>query len=146
MDFFGIGAYFKKRREAEFEAYIAQKEAEALEKKKAEEAAAEALRQEAIKIAEEKERQIQESDEPFIEVVSGGVSDTGGIKMELNWNKAFVKYLREQCNFQGEDEIIVQRWIGALYAEMYVDGNNEALNLLNEVPVQLDEHEKELNK
>jgi hypothetical protein len=101
----------------------------------AEKAAAEA---EAKRIAEEEEHkrlkneeamaiyreEMKKSSEPWVEVVSGDVDPTNGIQIKLDWNDAFITYLR-QNGITGENEdIMVQKWLVGLNMSI-VDGKVE---------------------
>jgi len=103
------------------------KEAEIAEAKRIEE-----LKQAAIRLDEEKQQQLKNSDEPWVKLESIEMDINGNIAMKLDWNSAFIKYLRDNCNFQGDDDRIVQQYIGAMWREMYDDRNNEALDLLKQ--------------
>ena len=103
---------------------VAQAEAEAEEKRKAELI-------EAAKFLElQNEENKKNSDEPWIKVESSQVDTDGNIRMKLDWNPAFVRYLKNECGFSGDEDNIVQKWIGALYREIHVDSKNDALNIL----------------
>jgi hypothetical protein len=103
------------------------KEAEIAEGKRIEE-----LKQAAIRLDEEKQQQLKNSNEPWVKLESIEMDINGNIAMKLDWNSAFIKYLRDNCNFQGDDDRIVQQYIGAMWREMYDDRNNEALDLLKQ--------------
>jgi len=127
-----IRNWFTRRRERLFAEYLRQIE----EKRKVEEAA-EIKRQEDLRIAaltvqQEQETARKESDEPWMRMISDKVVD-GVAKVELDWNPAMIDYLR-QHGFTGDENQVIQRYLGALCREMYEDGKNDALDILKQFP------------
>ena len=54
------------------------------------------------------------STEPWVEIRGSTVDPVKGIQIELDWNDAFIQYLKDN-NFTGrDDETIVQKWLAAL--------------------------------
>ena len=51
------------------------------------------------------------SDEPWVEMVGHSVDPERGIKVELAWNPAFIKYLREGGIQGTSEEECAQRWL-----------------------------------
>lgn len=121
-----ISNWFKKRREAQFEAYIKQKEeALALESAKLQAAIDLALAQ--------KDEAQKTSEEPWVKLESGELHPEHGIQLKLDWNGAFIDYLKDECGFTGPDDTaIIQKYIGAVYKEIYESGNNEQLAAISE--------------
>jgi putative protein kinase ArgK-like GTPase of G3E family len=63
-------------------------------------------------ISEEAEKH-RDSKEPWVTVVGETVTDEG-IKIELDWNESFVKFLKAQ-GLTGKDETqIVQKWLSMI--------------------------------
>lgn len=121
-----IKEWFRKRREAQFEAFIKQKE---------DAAKAEAAKlQEAINLAlKQQEDSLKTSEEPWVKLESGELHPEHGIQLKLDWNGAFIDYLKKDCGFTGpDDEAIMQKYIGAVYKEIYESGNNEQLLAMSE--------------
>jgi hypothetical protein len=87
------------RKEREEERIIEQKR---IEEQKAEEE----------KIAEEKAK------EPWVDIRGIMEDKKHGIKVDLDWNDAFVDYLRENGITGADDEIVVQKWITMLYRDL----------------------------
>jgi len=58
------------------------------------------------------------SNEPWVEIKSAEVSDTRGIQIELDWNDAFVQYLRDNGIVARDDEGVVQKWLLSLYKNL----------------------------
>lgn len=74
-------------------------------------------REEEQKAHQEYVERMKNSDEPWVEVV--GMSHTSeGVKVELEWNDAFVDYLRKNGVSGTDDEQVVQRWVTLLLRDM----------------------------
>lgn len=66
------------------------------------------------RVVEEERDKKRNSPEPWVEVVGENIDSEGRIELQLDWNIAFVKYLR-QNGFRGAtDDILVQQWLAAL--------------------------------
>ena len=105
-------------------------EAEELAKEKAEEERQAEIKKAAENIIEEK----MESDEPWVEMVGASVDPEKGIRVELNWNPAFIKYLREGGIQGASEEECAQRWLAMIskdidgrYADDDDDGKDNSL-------------------
>lgn len=114
------------------------KSKETLKKEIREELAAEAeekAREEARRVAEaeekarlEEEQRMKNSDEPWVEI-RGIVEDKEkGIKIELDWNDAFVKYLRKNGYTGVDDDAVIQRYIAVLSKQVADDMADEQVN------------------
>ena len=58
--------------------------------------------------------QPQNSNEPWVEMKSIETDPEHGIRLELDWNDAFVQYLR-QAGYTGRDEeTIVRKWLASI--------------------------------
>lgn len=58
------------------------------------------------------------SDEPQVAIVSSGLDPSRGIKLELDWNDAFIRYLKA-AGFEGpDDDTIVQKWLATIYKDL----------------------------
>lgn len=74
-------------------------------------------REEEKKAHEEYVEKMKESDQPWVEVI--GISeDDKGVKVELEWNDAFVDYLRENGISGTDEEQVIQRWVTLLLRDM----------------------------
>lgn len=94
----------------------------------------EELRQAAIQLEKEKFQALKNSDEPWCDWVAQGKNDVGQIQVKLDWNSAFIKYLRES-GFDGHDEeSIVQKYLAALAKSQWEDGKDNALNVFYNPP------------
>lgn len=56
--------------------------------------------------------------EPWIEIKSADHDPVRGIHIELDWNVAFVQYLKDGGFTGRDDEIIVQKWLAFLYEDL----------------------------
>ncbi len=69
------------------------------------------------RILDEERDKKRNSSEPWVEVIGEHIDDEGRIEIQLDWNDAFIKYLRRN-NFRGAtDDILVQAWLAALEKE-----------------------------
>lgn len=85
------------------------------EARKREESKAERERQR--KEYEQYVERMKSSSEPWVDVT--GWSETEeGVKVELEWNDAFVDYLRANGVTGADDEQIVQKWVTLLLRDM----------------------------
>jgi hypothetical protein len=66
-----------------------------------------------------------ESKEPFVEIVSQTFSEEGGVQLKLDWNSAFVKYLKENGFTGVTDETIVDNWLVSLSNQRLAEGGSE---------------------
>ena len=57
----------------------------------------------------------KESDNPWVKIVGEEVDPKHGIKIELDWNDAFIKYLRRNGIDGAGEEQIIQKWLALLY-------------------------------
>lgn len=81
-------------------------------------------RQEKIRQREEDKKsrdsyveRMKTSEEPWVDII-GFVDTPQGVRVELDWNDAFVSYLRENGVKGADDEQVVQRWITLLLRDM----------------------------
>jgi hypothetical protein len=71
---------------------------------------------------------MKESEEPWVEV-KGMVQDPDkGIKIDLDWNDAFVKHLRENGYVGTSDDQVVQRYIAVLAKQVAEDMSGGQIN------------------
>lgn len=63
----------------------------------------------------------QESSEPWVQIIGADANSDEGIKIELDWNQAFVDYLRDNGIKGTDDEQVVQRWLTILLQELTQD-------------------------
>lgn len=56
--------------------------------------------------------------EPWVEIKSAEFNEVKGIQIELDWNEAFVQYLKENGVKARNDDQIVQKWLMMLYADL----------------------------
>ena len=74
---------------------------------------------------------MKDSTEPWVDII--GWVDTGeGVRVELDWNQAFVSMLIEAGYVGRSDEMIVQQWITILLRDMA--DRMEDRNLYDDVP------------
>lgn len=76
-----------------------------------------ARREEEAKAREEYVKKMQESSDPWVDI-RGWVETKEGVKVELDWNDAFVAYLRTNGITGDSDDQVVQKWVAMLMADM----------------------------
>lgn len=64
------------------------------------------------------------STEPWVEIKSSSVDPVKGLMIELDWNDAFVQYLKDNGIQGRDDETLVQKWVALLY-ENLINGLEE---------------------
>lgn len=74
-------------------------------------------REEAKKVHDEYLAKMKESSDPWVEI-QGWTETAHGVRIELEWNDAFVLYLKEQGVTGADDDQVVQRWITLLLRDM----------------------------
>lgn len=57
------------------------------------------------------------SEDPWVEI-EGWVETSEGVRAELEWNDAFVAYLRDQGIPGTDEDQVVQRWVAMLLYDM----------------------------
>ncbi len=55
---------------------------------------------------------------PWVEIKSDTVDPVKGIQIELDWNDAFIQYLKDNGLTAKDDDAIVQKWIAMLYVDL----------------------------
>ena len=60
---------------------------------------------------------MKESPDPWVDIV-GWVRNTDGVNVELEWNNAFVDYLRAEGITGTDDNALVQKWVAFLMRDM----------------------------
>lgn len=77
------------------------------------------------KTKKQDEKDKKNSNEPWVQVIGEHVDDEHGIKIELDWNDAFVKYLRKNGYTGVSDEAVVQKWLTHLYQHLIENINKD---------------------
>jgi hypothetical protein len=67
---------------------------------------------------EEADRAKREGTEPWVEIKSADYSETKGIHIELDWNEAFIQYLKDNGIKGKDEELTVQKWLAFLYQDL----------------------------
>jgi hypothetical protein len=60
---------------------------------------------------------MKESDDPWVEI-EGWVETKEGVRVELEWNDAFVRHLRDNGITGTDEDQVVQKWIAVLLHDM----------------------------
>lgn len=66
--------------------------------------------------------------EPWVEIKSDGIDGVKGIHIELDWNEAFIEYLKDAGIKGPTEDAVVQRWIAFLYQDLIERLEDEAIN------------------
>jgi len=59
-------------------------------------------------------KELKNSSEPHVKLVSGKFSKENGLEVELDWNDAFIRYLKANGIEAENDEETVRKWLAAL--------------------------------
>lgn len=79
-----------------------------------------------LKAEERRKNAKYNSDEPWVEIKNMVDNEKGGVKMELDWNDAFITHLRNN-GFVGEnDDILIQQYISVMSQQVAVDMTEES--------------------
>lgn len=63
-------------------------------------------------------RKFKNSTEPWVSII-GDVEDASkGLKLDMDWNEAFIQYLRKNGIVGIKDEEVVARWITTLHSQL----------------------------
>ena len=60
---------------------------------------------------------MKQSPDPWVDII-GWVKDSNGVRTELQWNDAFVDYLRAEGISGVDDDAVVQKWVVVLMHDM----------------------------
>jgi hypothetical protein len=63
----------------------------------------------------------KDSEEPWVEIVGEGLDPLKGLKIDLDWNQAFIVYLRTHGYTGAGDETVVGKWLVDLYKQISDD-------------------------
>lgn len=86
-----------------------------------EKAKEDAQRQKDLEVRKNYVARMKESPEPWMELVAISADERGQVKIELDWNSAFVDDLR-QNGFNGPDEeTVIQRYVAILARDVAED-------------------------
>ena len=58
------------------------------------------------------------SPEPWVEVIGESIDPIKGIEIRLDWNEAFIQYLKENGITGSDEDVAVQKWLAFLYADL----------------------------
>lgn len=68
------------------------------------------------------------SPEPWVEVIGESIDPVRGIEIRLDWNDAFVQYLKENGITAKSDEAAVQKWLAFLYQDLVEKFEQQIIN------------------
>lgn len=66
--------------------------------------------------------------DPWVEIRSAHTDPVKGIQIELDWNEAFVQYLRDNGINGQDDETVVQKWLAFLYEDLMTRMETDIIN------------------
>ncbi|PPD55737.1 MAG: hypothetical protein CTY12_00325 [Methylotenera sp.] len=58
------------------------------------------------------------STEPWVEVVGESIDPVRGIQIKLDWNDAFIQYLKENGITGKDEDTAIQKWLALLYHDL----------------------------
>lgn len=74
------------------------------------------------------DKQKREGSTPWVEITSGGFDATKGIKVEMDWNDAFIDYLEELSIKGPTAQAAVQRWLALVNLHLIEQLEQEAID------------------
>lgn len=74
------------------------------------------MQQEAAEIKSADER--QQSDVPFVEIISDGYDSELGVQLQLDWNAAFIKELKSKGYTGSSERDTVNKWLIAVHKQL----------------------------
>lgn len=66
--------------------------------------------------AEDAER--RSSTVPWVEIKGDDIDPVKGIQIKLDWNEAFIQYLKDNGLSGKDEDMIVQKWLAMLYVDV----------------------------
>lgn len=69
--------------------------------------------------------QQKNSHEPWVKIVGQANDPEKGIELELDWNDAFIIYLKRNGYNGVDDKAIVRLWLGDLYNHLFASMNTQ---------------------
>ena len=73
---------------------------------------------EAYRKKEETDKAKYESKEPWVDIRSADFNEARGVRIELDWNDAFIAHLKNSGLQGTSDDEIVQKWLAFLYQHL----------------------------
>lgn len=67
---------------------------------------------------DEADKAKRDSKEPWVEIKSADYHEAKGIQIALDWNDAFIIYLKENGMTARDDDTLVQKWLANMYHEL----------------------------
>lgn len=58
------------------------------------------------------------SPEPWVEVIGESIDPVRGIQIKLDWNDAFIQYLKENGITGKDEDTAIQKWLALLYHDL----------------------------
>lgn len=58
------------------------------------------------------------SPEPWVEVIGESIDEIKGIIINLDWNDAFIQYLKENGISAQDEDAAVQKWLALMYQDL----------------------------
>jgi len=68
------------------------------------------------------------SDEPWVSIVGEGVDPDRGLQIQLDWNSAFIRFLKNSGYIGVTDESVVGQWLVHLYKHVAEEIEQRKIN------------------
>lgn len=122
-----------KIRQAELEAMLIRLEDKLTEKEAAlvevkEELSNTSTELEVFRKQAEEDESRRNGTDPWVEIRSAVIDPVKGIQIELDWNPAFVEYLRDNGMNGQNEETVVQKWLAFLYEDLINRLEDQVIN------------------
>lgn len=91
-----------------------------------------------LSVLREKQKDFEDkhnSTEPWIEVVGESIDPVRGIEIRLDWNDAFIQYLKDNGITGRDEETAVQKYIAFLYQDLIDKLEQHSINNSDKITV-----------
>lgn len=75
------------------------------------------------RVIEEEREALRNSPEPWVEVIGNSYDSEKNLKVQLDWNDAFIRYLRVNGFTGATDDVVVQKWLAGLSNNLEITEN-----------------------
>lgn len=66
----------------------------------------------------DEDRTNKKSNQPWVTILGESIDEEKGLRIEMDWNDAFIKYLRQNGYTGANDDAVVSNWLAQLYRHL----------------------------